>query len=164
MAMLKSPKARTSKDGGKYLIIPMRHGTPGAVTMKPMPQEIYEEAKKLSSSKVARINGKLITNWKGGLSSSIQFGRRSKINAEDRPYAPYTWKSSEYAGMKKMGNKGHTSYMTFRIVSSKTPPSSQAWAQPAVKPRPVAEASAKQSLPQVIRYVRDGILGDFGGR
>ncbi len=38
--LLSGTKARRGKDGSIYNIIPFRHGTPGAVTLKQMPTEI----------------------------------------------------------------------------------------------------------------------------
>jgi len=45
-----SEKVRISKDGKRYLIIPFRHGVPGTVGFRPMPKEIYNEAKNLRHS------------------------------------------------------------------------------------------------------------------
>lgn len=44
-----SDKVRISKDGKRYLIIPFRHGTPGAKS-NPMPKDVYKEAKQLNVS------------------------------------------------------------------------------------------------------------------
>lgn len=159
-AMLKSPKAKTAKDGSRYITIAFRHGIPGSVTMKPMPKEIYEEAKKLKFTGMARIGGVLKSTRSGGsLHDTMQTGRRTKITTAERPFAPYTWKSGQYEGMKRMGQKGHTSYITFRRISSKTPADSQAWAQPEIKPRPIAQATARQATPMVLKLVRDSLLG-----
>jgi hypothetical protein len=45
-----SEKVRISKDGKRYLIIPFRHGIPGTVGFRPMPKEIYDQAKGLRHS------------------------------------------------------------------------------------------------------------------
>jgi hypothetical protein len=161
--MLSGKNVKVSKDGHLYVIVPFRHGTPGSVTMKPMPQEIAKQAKKLTSStSIGRVGGKLITNW-GSRLNEPEHGRRSKISTPDRPFAPYTWKTGPYHGMVKTGGKGHTQYMTFRVVSSKTPADSQAWAQPAIAPRPVAEASARQAMPKILEFIRDAIMAEAGG-
>jgi hypothetical protein len=163
-AMLASGKAKTAKDGSRYITIPFRHGTPGTVTMKPMPQSIYEEAKSLPRSKPGRIGGSLKSIFKtkeGHTIDPTQFGRRTKIQTSDRPFAPYTWKKGPYAGMTKQGKSGQTQYMTFRRISSKT--QGQAWAQPEIKPRPVAQASAAQALPEVQRLIMEGLMREVAG-
>jgi len=47
-----SDKIRMTKKGEKYLVIPFRHGIPGTKNYKPMPEEIYSEAKYLGASQV----------------------------------------------------------------------------------------------------------------
>jgi hypothetical protein len=45
-----STKVRVAKDGSRYLIIPFRHGSPGSVGLRAMPEHIYDEAKGLRHS------------------------------------------------------------------------------------------------------------------
>ena len=47
-----SKRARKSKDGHLYLIIPFRHGVPTTRGMKTMPPEVYKLAKKMQFSRV----------------------------------------------------------------------------------------------------------------
>lgn len=48
-----SLKVRVNKKGRRYLIIPFRHNTPGAVATGPsMPQHVYDMARKMQVSKV----------------------------------------------------------------------------------------------------------------
>lgn len=49
-ALQTSDKVRISKDGKRYLVIPFEHGTPGTTSKRAMPQEIYNEAKRLKPS------------------------------------------------------------------------------------------------------------------
>jgi len=154
--MLQSSKAKTAKDGSRYITIPFRHGTPGAVTMKAMPKDVYEKAKNLG--RPMRIGGNLIS---GGSLNAPQIGRRTKITTPDRPFAPYTWRAGKYQGMKKMGKSGHSQYITFRRISSKTVAGNESWAQPAVSPRPVAQASARQALPHILEEIKRGLLEDM---
>lgn len=48
-----SAKVRVGKDGKRYLIIPFRHGNPSSSAVRPMPAEIYKQAKDLRHSAVA---------------------------------------------------------------------------------------------------------------
>jgi hypothetical protein len=158
--MLASPKARIGKDGKRFITIPFRHGTPGTVTMAPMPQHIYDAAKNLGYS---RRNGELGSaagtnryTWGGKLGKSSE-GQRSHSGAH--PGAGYTWKTGQFSGMAKMGQSGHSQYMTFRRLSENSDP--KAWQHPGVKPRPIREAVVENTREEVLALVRRGFEMDL---
>jgi hypothetical protein len=53
-ALNTSDKVRMTKDGKRYLVIPFQHGTPGSKSIRPMPQEVYNEAKSLRQSLISK--------------------------------------------------------------------------------------------------------------
>lgn len=154
--MLASPKAKTGKDGKKYITVPFRHGSPTSVGMAPMPKSVYSQAKKLNYS---RTNGKLGTRthtWGGKLGKS-GLGQRSHI--APHAGAGYTWKTGAYSGMVRMGKKGHSQYMTFRRLSENSPP--EAWMFPAVKARPIRQAVVENTREEVLQLIRRGFEMDL---
>ncbi len=74
-----SMKVRVSKEGHKYLVIPFQHGTPGAVSMRAMPQEIYDKVKPANSSNANVFRESLIT---GRFLEGSQQGARNYSDAQ----------------------------------------------------------------------------------
>jgi hypothetical protein len=126
-ALLRSPKAKVSAAGGRYLAVPFRHGTPGAVTMPAMPHEVYARARRLGSGE--RLPD-IRTGWRTKLPGSS--GYRWAPGAP-RVTEPYTWRTGPYSGMQRRGRLGHSQYVTFRTVSSNSPAGS--WIYPGFAPR-----------------------------
>lgn len=159
-ALLASPKAKTGKDGKKYITIPFRHGTPGAVGMQSMPKNVYNQAKNLGYSRKNNMLVSLFTGrkykWGGRLADSAQ-GQRS--HSGNHPGARYTWKSGMYSGMVKMGKGGHSQYMTFRRVSENSDP--RAFMFPGVKPRPIRQAVIENTRDEAIELIRRGFEMDL---
>lgn len=158
--LLASPKAKVSKNGSKYVTVPFRHGTPGAITMQAMPTHVYMEAQKLTYSRrrnflVAAITGKKYT-WGSRLAPTSE-GQRTHI--EPHRGAGYTWKTGLFSGMVKMGKPKHTQYMTFRRVSSNSNPNS--WQHPGVEPRPIREAVIENTRDEVLQLIRNGFDMDL---
>lgn len=106
-------------EGQKYLIIPFRHGVPGANALSPaMPKEIYAKAKFLSpsvvSGKTKRVSAtgkkitKLITDWGGKLPAGLA------------PKKKFQHKTDIFAGMVKVdtsaGKAKSSTYLTFRVM------------------------------------------------
>jgi hypothetical protein len=152
--LLAGPHARTAKDGSRYNIIPFSHSTPGSVGQKgaPMPTEIYALARRLQ----ARQNLKLPPGLQG-------YGQRSKIPAQVNAqaiqrghggpmFSPYTWRGSPYSGMQKTGGPGQTSYRTFRVVSSKSDPSS--WIHPGQAANPVINSVQQLVMPHILAAIK----------
>jgi hypothetical protein len=160
--MLASPKVRRGKTGTKYITIPFRIGTPKTVTMQAMPTSVYNQAKNLSYSRRGGTlqGGKSVYKWGGRLGSS-GLGQRTQIggNRMDASGRGYTWKTGQYSGMVKMGQKGHTQYMTFRRLSENSDPRS--WQHPGVKPRPIRKAVVENTRKDVLALVRSGFEMDL---
>lgn len=164
--LLNSPKAKMSKSGNRYITIPFRHGTPGSTGLRPMPKRIYDQAKQLGYSRrnglLQKAWGLLTTGkWKkytwGGRLGNDQTGRTSHISPH--PGAGYTQKTGHYAGMVKMGQPGHTQYLTFRRVSDNSDPRS--WQHPGVKPKPIREAVVEHTRTEAVHLIRNGFDMDL---
>lgn len=165
--LLKSPKARTytNKEGktSRFITIPFRHNVPGADAVgAPMPQNIYNQARKLDFSSITGRNpyGRFTYIWGGKLGESDQ-GKQVKPQVGGMT-APYQWKSGPFSGMVRMkdeatGKSG--GYLTFRRVSDKSDPNS--WWHPGVKPRPVTQAVIENSEAQVLQLIRTGAALDL---
>lgn len=158
--LLSSPKAKTNADGGKYITVPFRHGTPGTTSMPAMPKGIYNQAQKLGFSRrnnalVAFFTGRQY-KWNGSLKEELT-GQRSHI----KPHAGqgYTWKSGQFEGMVKMGKGRHSQYLTFRRVSTNSDP--QSWMHPGVKPRPIRDAVVENTQEEVLALIRQGFEMDL---
>jgi hypothetical protein len=87
-ALWTSSKVRISKKGKRYLIIPFRHGTPGSVTMRNMPQSVHVQAKNLSFSSQlsatvvkAEIRGQGRQDWNRALAMTARDHARSTEHA-----------------------------------------------------------------------------------
>lgn len=146
-ALLASPKAHTSKSGGRYISIPFRHGVPGAESQPPMPVDIYRAAHALG--RYAQTRDRLQGSRVVGGMTVAQRGWRSKLPVGGMP-GSYTWRTGPYAGMVKAGMARHTQYLTFRTVSSNSAPSS--WWYPGFAARHVRQqALALLSLPPGLR-------------
>lgn len=130
-----STRVRVSAKGARYLIIPMRHNTPGNTAhARAMPQSVYDIAKSLESSSVTGQT----TRLSGLNASSIPTGAPMAV-----PQNIYQWggklaagsmgpnpkgKTDIYAGMVKMQTAtGGSQYLTFRVMSEK----SKGWIIPA---------------------------------
>lgn len=96
----KSPK-RLSSSTGWYLTIPFRHSTPGSFMYgKPMPVDIYAEAKKLpNKGRLNNSKGEVLTSWTG-----------------------YKHKSNIYDKMTRYKKGRGSTYVTFRRVSNNSDP------------------------------------------
>lgn len=105
-----SNKARTSKSGSRYLVIPFRHNTPGHQALGPaMPKAVYLHAKKLNQTIVPAIVGHTG-------SSRLPAGLAPKLKPEHA--------TDPYAGMVRMAANSpkakSSTYLTFRTMSSKS--------------------------------------------
>jgi hypothetical protein len=169
--LLSSAKAKTGKDGKRYITITFRHNTPGSeATAQAMPERIYADAKNLMYS---RKNGMIRKWWTGQnytwgdrLGKSAD-GQQTKLtNQGGRGYRgsqgdSYTWTTGRYSGMVKMGKTRHSQYLTFRRVSENSPAS--AFQHPGVEPRPIREAVVQSTQKEVIELIRSGFELDLLG-
>jgi hypothetical protein len=154
--LLSGAAAQTGAHGQKYVTVPLSHSIPGSTGQKgrPMPQEIYEQARRLHpGERLGDLGG---------------YGRRSKlhtgVNAEairrQKP-APmrenYTWRYSPYAGLARVGRLNQQGYMTYRRVSEtwvdekgeRRGTNAAAFIHPGQAPNPVMEAVRAFIEPQI---------------
>lgn len=158
--LLASPKAKTNKDGGKWITVPYRHGTPGTVGLPSMPKNVYSMANKLGFSRRNNAVKALFTGRKyewGGRLKELPQGQRSHFGSH--PGSGYTWKNGQYSGMVRAGGKGHSQYLTFRRVSENSDPRS--WQHPGVEPRPIREAVVENTRKDVLALIRRGFEMDL---
>ena len=131
-SLLASPKAKTAKDGSKYITIPFRWGVPGTigdsgVFSNIMPQDIYSEAKGLQNKQSLGFND-LPKDFQ-------QLKSREKIVSGDKVFEKYVHKSLIYQGITKYTDPvtNQNTYHSFRRVSSKSDPN--AFIHPGFKAR-----------------------------
>jgi hypothetical protein len=163
--LLSGPKARRGKNGSIYTIVPFRHGTPTAKTLPAMPREIYREARQMAHSQITghRIEknafGVPVTRntyrWGERLGATLT-GWRARIAPEGQEY---THTTSIYSGMVRMGSPRHSTFMTFRVVSTNSP--SNSWWSPGTDPKPVAAAVAQMTEPEVTVMIRTAFEADM---
>lgn len=130
--LLNGPKARLSKSGHVYNIIPFRHGVPGKsganAHFQQMPKDIHQMARQLKPTISA---GRHIVQYGGKLAGTEgKYPRQTKTVAMTGPHgsirlAKYTHKTGIYEGMVRVesgyGKVRQSQYMTFRVVSDKSP-------------------------------------------
>ncbi|MCK5613121.1 hypothetical protein KAR91_65210 [Candidatus Pacearchaeota archaeon] len=137
---LKRPKAKTNKEGKKYIAIPFRHMTPGATGPgKKMSPSVHKAAMK----KVDQ--GVKFSDQLGTKEDPSDFGM---VNSRG-----YEWQNGPYAGMVNIRDeKGkHSQYRTFRMISENSAPN--AWWHPGVQSNDVVGAVVDYVQP----YVKEGL-------
>jgi len=162
--LLNGPKARQTKKGGRYNIVPFRYLLPNeqyqnrhfpvmpvsiaqAVTAESFaPSKQTEPGGKVQwGSRLELVAGEYPGAVKNPFYTAVEAERRGKENPMTDAYA---WKSSPFAGMvriqKTYGQQKQSIYLTFRAVSDKSDPNS--WIHPGQPPNPVVDA--------VTNYVR----------
>jgi len=126
-ALLSGPKAKVGKSGGRYVTVPFRIATPGAVadsdvfSGEPMPKGVYDVVK----DSVADIPVSGRGNRSEGLFTHqlpAQYqtpAKRAEITQVPYLFKEYEHKSSIYAGLMKFqdATTGQNTYGTFRRVS-----------------------------------------------
>ncbi|HCE08551.1 MAG TPA: hypothetical protein DEQ40_08115 [Oxalobacteraceae bacterium] len=129
-----SMKVRVSKKGRRYLIIPMRHNTPGNTALaRAMPADVYAQAKTLAPSKIISQGMRQSGTGAYGIQKAGKF--RSPFLVRNNNYqwggklpdglAPKMrteHKTDPYASMyrfqaKTPGGKNYSTYMTFRVMA-----------------------------------------------
>jgi hypothetical protein len=145
LTVLRSPKAKTSKAGNKYMSIPFFHATPGSAgrTGAPMPPHIHRQAKELRGTVSGADAQALIANvasmdpeaaafhqqrlaqstrntlWGGIAGTEPGLGR---LPAGLAPKAHDYHATDKYAGMVRMAKqyqaKKDSTFMTFRTIST----------------------------------------------
>ena len=176
-----SLKVRRTKDGKRYLIIPFRWGTPGAVGFggNVMPQAVHDFWKPQG---VARSRVISIGSRESG-TGAYDIKTRQPVLVPQRQYewgARLTAKhlgamgiggqaAKRMAGMVNFRNPGgsggaaHSQYLTFRVMSEDSP----GWQAPAIpgkypaktvadKIKPIAEQAFKKAVEEDIRRYLGG--------
>jgi hypothetical protein len=113
-----SSKTRMAKDGSKYLIIPMRHNTPGAIGG--MPSDVYAIAKNLAASSITGTGTRLSATGATVPQASYSWGGRLAAGMTPKAAGHST---DIYAGMVRFdtssGDQKSSAYLTFRVMTSK---------------------------------------------
>jgi hypothetical protein len=138
-----SARAKTTKDGRRYLTIPFRHFTPGAAAgglstrrmAAMMPQDVYRDAlTALRGERTKRAQAALGRLAQAGTRLSRPYGHHARTDARFPPALlqraikqegkpGYTWRSRTYEGLRRYeqrnpltGSKSST-YLTFRTLT-----------------------------------------------
>lgn len=156
--LLNGPKARVSKNGIKYNIIPFRHAVPGGTKNTAvgcvMPLAIYKQARALKAS----VEGKGTTKWGGKLT-----GTEAKYGPGQNPTSGYQHKSGRFEGMtrveKTYEKATQSKYVTFRIVSSKSDPGS--WIHPGYPAYHIADGVKNYCRPHVEEMILQAAQDDL---
>jgi hypothetical protein len=112
--LLNGSRTKHNKKGEPYNIVMFQKGTPLSQGLDAMPGVVYESAKKLSY-------GSSLKNIVNASSSGGEKGKNTNN------------KKSNYSGLTKLGQSGHTSYGSFRVITKK----SLGWIYPSIAPTPI---------------------------
>lgn len=160
---LNGPKARVSKDGHRYNIIPFTWGTPGALqenfTGGILPQEVYDVVSKKPQDLTISGGGKASKPLKPEEIPKMFREPKTKSISENRSY---THKSSIYEGISKVKDPvtKQNSYISFRAVSDNSDPNS--WIHPGFTAANLAEkALAEFNVPMETARIIDLFLKGY---
>jgi hypothetical protein len=124
-----SLKVRTTKKGKRYLIIPMRHNTPGSDALAPaMPPSIFAAVSQLAASRVTGMGSRV--SGTGAMDPKTR-------QAVTVPQRRYSWGDRLVGAVALGGNKNHegmyrfstttpggarsSAYLTFRVMMEGSP-------------------------------------------
>lgn len=156
-----SSKRKFKKDGGWYLTIPFRIGTPGIVGESEifssiMPEEVYKVAlSQLRGDSRRQLNVK-------SLPEEFQVkGIRPEVkNQAGKVFEAYQHKSSIYEGMRRSDKEHHGYYTTFRRVSDTS--DENAWIHTGIEPRNLMGKTLQDfNIGDIIRSVRQKFLDNY---
>lgn len=153
--LLNGPKARVTRKGTRYNIIPFRHGTSANYSPNsnapPMPKGVYQKARELKAS-VRQGNA---MKWGGRLPANEKPGQNLTTG--------YQHKHDMHEGMvrieKTYESASQSKYLTFRRVSSKSDPRS--WWHPGYQAHHLAQGVFDYCRPVVNDMVREAALNDL---
>jgi hypothetical protein len=184
--LLHGPKARYSKKGTLYNIIPFRHGVPGKsganAHFQNMPKDIYEAAKKLKASlsathitmnRVGEMGNRLGIMRYGGKINQAEHGHLLKppktkyffFTTPEGGYGAgkYTHKADIHEGMIKVqasyAKGSQSKYLTFRCVSDKSDPHS--WWHPGRQPQPHLQFISNYCQPRIEERLKEAAINDL---
>lgn len=146
------PKSRISKDGEPYSHIPFRHRL----------TRIRRRAPRGTVSKIVKMEKSFVTgsfkDVRGIKRYSYKWAKREKTL--DR-----SLKGTQFQGIVRFetstGEGSSSAYMTFRTISTKSPPDS--WIIKARPGIPLSEIVEENTRGTVIRIIREGIEADLKG-
>lgn len=152
--ILKSPRAKTSQDGHKYMAIPFRHGTPGTSGRnvgRPMPKPIHNVARHLAPT-MAGSQGQRAMGER--LHAGMKMGQRARtiLQTKERSWhsgSIYTGmiRKVEVYGRSSGGVTTQSSYQTFRTISENVRRDARHWIHPGIK--------ARRIIPRVQKLVAE---------
>jgi hypothetical protein len=155
--LLRSPKAKTSKAGHKYMSIPFRHGTPGTSGRnvgRAMPRPIHNVAKHLGATHSPARRLGLQGPRQPALHAGMKMSRKAKTILESKEkkwhsssiYTGMIRKVAEYRNPDTGETSMQSSYQTFRTISENVKVDPNHWLHPGIK--------ARRIIPRVQRTVR----------
>jgi hypothetical protein len=163
--LLRSDKAKVSKEGHRYMTVPLRHGTPRTGATEAGRGEERATLASVMPTGVAKMAEKLVrSHMKGGPGQKrlpdMGWFWQTKLTPRLLGLPAYTWKHGKFAGLVKTGVSGHTQYMTFRTVSAKkSDPGS--WIHPGHGPMRLCEQARNQCDPDVREILKRGFEKDM---
>jgi hypothetical protein len=113
-----SAKVRVSKAGKRYLIIPFRHGTPGAID-NPMPASVYAQALGLKPSRITGMGSRVSGT------GAYDMKTKKPLKVAQRQYAWGDRLIGDIVGKKHQGmvrmntstaKSKRSTYLTFRVM------------------------------------------------
>lgn len=133
--LLKSPKVKIGKNGGRYITVPFRHGVPTTigdsdVFNNKMPEKVHDVIKSKAPSIPTSGGGSRTAGLKlSEIPTEYQTpAKRAEIKDDDGKtlFKEYEHKTSIYQGMTKQqdGVTGQNTYQSFRRVSDNSDPDS----------------------------------------
>lgn len=146
---LRSPHAKTNKDGKKYFIMSFRHMTPGGSGRlgRVMSPSVHKAAMNEIKDDGTLVRGAKFEDQMGTAEDPSDFGL---VNSRG-----YEWQNGPYAGMVNTAEtkegKQHSTFRTFRVISENSDPDS--WWHPGVKSNDVIGSVINYVQP----YIREGI-------
>ncbi len=144
--LLSGPNSKMASHGGRYNVVPFRHGTPGSSGKnvgRPMPPTIHAVAKNLTAT-ISRPGGG--TQWGGRLHPGLDMGKKAKgiLQSKEKPWHA----TSIYNGMvrqeKFYKSRAQSKYTTFRTISSFSADEERHWIHPGIQPRRLAERTTAE--------------------
>ena len=129
---IRTGKHGFTKSGSAYRIVPFRHGTPGTVTMPPMPKVVFNAVKN---------NEEIPLEFAGSVFSGLV--RTTELGGVGRVFTQQSGRTAR-----------HTQYFTFRTLSE----SGEGWVHPGVKAFDLVEQT-RQKVEPVIRENISAAIG-----
>lgn len=158
--MLRSPKAKTAKDGSKYMSIPFRHGTPGTGGRNvgnEMPAAIHKSAKKLSATLTSPHSGRTLWGERLSLGTARSKEARDILQTKKSPWHTTSIFTGMIRNEKTYDSATQSSYFTFRTISTKSR-DPRSWMHPGIAPKHFAERTT-QHLETIVAGVVAQVVG-----